>query len=119
MPKMRVVILAVCLAGLAGAARAQSPLTDARQQLIEDVAQAVAGTNVCTRYKPNLAALTFHALRASLQFNHPAVQAKLEERTKFHAERIKGRTADDICAALRRLYGPEGSNIRNLVREGA
>ena len=101
-----------------GTAEAQSPLVEARRQLIEDVAQAVAGTNVCTRYKANPAALTIHALRLGFRFDAHEVQARLEERAKFHAERIKGRTADDICAALQRLYGPEGSNIRNLVREG-
>lgn len=110
-------LLAALLGGTA-AAEAQSPLADARQQLIEDVAQMVAGTNVCTRYKPNPGALTIHALRYGMRFDAPDVQARLEERAKFHAERIKGRTQEDICAALLRLYGPAGSNIRNLVREG-
>lgn len=118
MSKLRnVMLLATLLAGT-GVAEAQSPLADARQQLIEDVAQAVAGTNVCTRYKTNPGALTIPALRYGMRLDHPDVQARLEERTRFHAERIKGRTADDICAALLRLYGPEGTNIRNLVREG-
>lgn len=114
----RFLVAMLLLVALAGTAEAQSPLVEARRQLIEDVAQAVAGTNVCTRYKANPAALTVHALRLGFRFDDPAVQERLEERAKFHAERIKGRTAEDICAALQRLYGPEGSNIRNLVREG-
>lgn len=118
MPKLRSIVLSLCLAALDGAAAAQSPLAEARQQLIEDFAQVVAGTNVCTRYKPNLALLSFHAVRIRVIFNHPEVQERLAERTRFHAERIKGRSAQDICAALLRLYGPEGSNVRNLVRDG-
>ena len=110
------VIAVLVLSG--GAAMAQGSVADGRRQVIEDVAQAVAGTNVCTRYKPNPAAMTILALRYLIRFDDPAVQARLEERTRVHAERIKGRTPDDICAALKRLYGPEGSNVRNLVREG-
>lgn len=102
-----------------GAARAQTTLGDGQRNAIENVAQAIAGTQVCQRYETNVGLLTVLALRYRLRFQDPGVKALLEERTLFHANRIKGRTADDICAALLRLFGPEGSNLKNLVRPRA
>ncbi|WP_133768884.1 hypothetical protein [Enterovirga rhinocerotis] len=100
----------------AGSAVAQDALLAARRGLVEDFAQVVAGTQVCPRYQPNATLLGLLALRYGLRFDDPVVEARLEERAAFHAARIKGRSEADICAALLRLFGPEGSNVKNLVR---
>ena len=100
----------------AGPTAAQDALLAARRGLVEDFAQVVAGTQVCPSYQPNATLLGLLALRYGLRFEDPVVKARLEERAAFHAARIKGRSEEDICAALLRLFGPEGSNVKNLVR---
>lgn len=112
---MRTLIALAISATFVSSALAQG-LADARRQFLEDFAQAIAGTQVCPRYALNQPMAAFVAVRFKVVFNNPVVQQHIEERTRFHRQRIEGRSEEDICGALLRLYGPEGSNTKNLIR---
>jgi len=90
-------------------------LSDMQNQILEDIAQVMAGTQVCKRYKLNTAFASVVSLRYGVPLTHAAVMKRIEERAIFHANRIKGRSEEDICGAMLRLYGPEGTNIKGLI----
>ncbi len=112
----RLLPVLVTLLGVLPAIGPAAALSPAQTDVIENVAQVIAGTNVCTRLEPNLRILPLLSIRYGMRFDDPAVVTALEERTRFHAARIVGRGPDDICAALERLFGPDGSNVKNFVR---
>jgi hypothetical protein len=90
-------------------------LSDMQNQILEDIAQVMAGTQVCKRYKLNVGFASLVAVRYGVPLTNANVMKRVEERAIFHANRIKGRSEEDICGAMLRLYGPEGSNIKGLI----
>lgn len=110
-PAVRALVLA---AQLAGAAFAFTP--DERQKnAAENIAQVIAGAEKCDDWAFNEKMLAAISLATGLDINDPATFDYVQARVLFHADRIKDRTREDICAAMGRLYGPEGTNLPDLA----
>ncbi|MFT3809663.1 MAG: hypothetical protein QM698_07065 [Micropepsaceae bacterium] len=111
---LRPICLFAAMALLTTAAFAFTP--DERQKnAIETIAQAVAGSETCDDWALNEKLVAAISLANGFRVNDAATFAYIEERVLFHADRIKDRTREDICAAMGRLYGPEGSNAPDLA----
>jgi hypothetical protein len=112
---MRALGAALAVVTLAGTALAFAP--NKRQDIvIENIAQAIAGTNKCDDWAVNEKMVTLTAIGANVMLGNQAVFDYVETRVQFHAERFKPRTREDICGALERFFGPEGSAAPNLVK---
>ncbi len=99
---------------LTGAAAAFTP--DERQKnAIENISQVVAGAEKCDDWVLNEKLTAAISLADGFRLTDEATYAYIESRVLFHAERIRSRTREDICAAMERLYGPEGSNVADLA----
>ncbi len=106
---------AACFAvALMGAAIAFMP-NEKQKNAIENIAQAVAGSEKCDDWVLNEKLVAAIALANGFRLTDEATFAYVEGRVLFHADRIKDRTREDICAAMGRLYGPEGSNAPDLA----
>lgn len=99
---------------LAGAALAFTP-TPAQENVIEAISQVIAGSEVCDDWALNEKMVANISLLSGLNINDQATFDHVQGRVLFHAERIKGRTREDICAAMGRLYGPEGTAAPDLA----
>lgn len=105
----------VCFAlALVGAAAAFTP-NEKQKNSIENIAQVVAGSEKCDDWVLNEKLVAAIALANDFRLTDEATFAYVEGRVLFHADRIKERTREDICAAMGRLYGPEGSNAPDLA----
>ena len=112
---MRGVAACVMAVALTGAAVAFTP--DKRQDIvIENIAQAIAGTNKCDDWAVNDKMVNLTAISANVMLGNAEVFAYVEDRVMFHANRFKPRTREDICGALERFFGPEGSAAPDLVK---
>lgn len=103
---------AVLLCGLALAAWTPGP----KQTIVlEKIAQVIAGSRVCDQYVLNEKLVAHLQIRLQFRIADPDVFAYLDGRVRFHQDRIAGRTAEDICAAMERLYGPRGTDAIDLA----
>ena len=89
--------------------------SEPQRNAMEKIAQAFAGVQVCTRYVINERMVNLIGIRFNMPISDPAVMKYVEERAIFHRKRIQGRSEDDICGAMTRLYGPEGTDAKGLV----
>lgn len=84
---------------------------------IEKFAQAIAGTRRCPKYTVNVRLMTMITLSLQINLDDADTKRLLDERVTYHTRRIAPRAAEDICASLARIYGPEGSDVAGLVVE--
>lgn len=109
------VILAVASAFGATQAAAQN-FSQPQRNIMENIAQAFVGTAKCPRYEVNPKLIVLIQLKYGVNLNSPAFSKYIEERAAFHRDRIAGRTEEDICGAVNRLFGPQGTNTADLIR---
>src|SRR3954453_5950083 len=108
-------ILAIASAFSVTQASAQN-FSQPQRDVMENIAQAFAGTAKCPRYEVNANVIVLIQLRYGVNISNPMFNKYIEERAKFHRERIAGRTEEDICEAVNRLFGSQGINSTNLIR---
>jgi hypothetical protein len=114
---LRNIALVLALTSALGVTQASAQnFSESQRSVMENIAQAFAGTAKCTRYQVNPKLIVLIQLRYGVNVSNPRVSKYIEERAKFHSERIASRTVDDICEAVNRLFGPKGSNLTNLIR---
>jgi hypothetical protein len=90
--------------------------SEPQRNVMENMAQAFAGTGKCTRYEVNAKLIVLIQLRYGVNIASPMFRKYIEERAKFHRDRIASRTEEDICEAVNRLFGPQGTNTADLIR---
>ena len=111
----RIAGYALAMGLLSGAAFAQFSPNDKQRNAIENISQVIAGANVCDDYALNERLLAAIQRFDGFSINDPETYAYVEGRVVHHANRIKGRTRADICAAMERLYGVDGTAAPNLA----
>lgn len=100
---------------VAGIAHAEYTPTRPQQNAIEHISQVVAGSRKCDDWELNMRLVAAIQMSSDFDIHDPETFAYVDARVMFHIERIKDRPREDICAALERLYGPEGENVVNLA----
>lgn len=103
----------------AGTALADYAPNERQQNAIEHIAQVVAGAAKCDDWALNERLVGAISLTVGININDPQTYDYVEARVLHHADRIKDRDRDDICAAIERLYGPEGENVSGLAIRAA
>jgi hypothetical protein len=111
----RRIALVLAMTAALGATQASAEFSQPQRNIMENIAQAFAGTSKCTRYQVNAKLIVLIQLKYGVNISSPVFSTYIEERAKFHRDRIAGRTEDDICEAVSRLFGPQGSNTAGLI----
>jgi hypothetical protein len=111
----RRIALVVAMIAALGATQASAEFSEPQRNIMENIAQAFAGTGKCTRYQVNAKLIVLIQLKYGVNLASPIFSTYIEQRAKFHRDRIAGRTEDDICEAVNRLFGPQGSNTAGLI----
>jgi hypothetical protein len=109
----RIALALVMTAALAPPASAE--FSQPQRNIMENIAQAFAGTGKCTRYQVNAKLIVLIQLKYGVNIASPIFSTYIEQRAKFHRDRIASRTEEDICEAVNRLFGPQGSNTAGLI----
>jgi hypothetical protein len=112
---LRRIALALVMAAALGAPPASAEFSQSQRDIMENIAQAFAGTGKCTRYQVNAKLIVLIQLKYGVSIASPVFSTYIEQRAKFHRDRIASRTEDDICEAVNRLFGPQGSNTAGLI----
>lgn len=100
---------------LAGTALAAYQPNERQKNTIEHIAQVVAGSARCDDWALNERLVGAISLATGIDINDQETFDYVEGRVLFHADRIKARERQDICAAIERLYGPGGANVDGLA----
>jgi hypothetical protein len=111
----RRIALVLAMAAAFGATQASAEFSEPQRNIMENIAQAFAGTGKCTRYQVNPKLFVLIQLKYGVSIASPIFSSYIEQRAKFHRDRIAGRTEEDICEAVNRLFGPQGSNTAGLI----
>ncbi|BCW89566.1 hypothetical protein sos41_27320 [Alphaproteobacteria bacterium SO-S41] len=111
----RIAGAALALGLLSGAAFAQFSPNERQSNAIENIAQVIAGANKCDDYALNERLVAAVQRFGGFSLTDAETYAYVEGRVLFHAKRIKDRTRDDICGAIERLYGVNGTAAPNLA----
>lgn len=87
----------------------------ARENAIDHIAQVMAGTAVCDKVEANEDVLS--ALAAFYGINSKKDQKEIMAKTREKIDSLESRNVEAVCLATLFLYGPNGQNVKNLVRE--
>lgn len=99
---------------MAGTALAFTP-NEKQKNALENIAQLEAGVRKCDDWELNARLVGLIFATAGINVNDPETFAYIDERVRFHADRFKDRTREDLCAAIERFYGPKGENVAGLA----
>jgi hypothetical protein len=102
------------VAAFAASLLASAAFAGERENAENHIAQVIAVTKLCPKLAPNSAMLALVAVRYNIDFDRD--QAELMKLVVEQIAPWKGKPEDAACAAGLMLYGPDGANIKDLVR---
>lgn len=110
--KRLVAAVAVFLATAGGACAVDA---EARANVMQHIAQAMAAQEICDRLEAQKGMITFLGVSYGIDFKVDGDE--LLRLTREQMRSMEGRSKDAACVAGLVLYGPDGQNVPGLLRE--
>lgn len=109
--------LAIFFAFIAfGAPASAASLTENQKNALNHIAQAQAAADICPKIETNDMMMAFIMQGFGLDFSDATVKAVFLEKYRQQMAPWKGVNPDAACVAGLFLYGPNGENVKGLVR---
>ncbi|WP_029554796.1 hypothetical protein [Xanthobacter sp. 91] len=112
---MRMLATLLALVALGGTAAAAS-LTQKQKNALGHIAQAQAAADICPKLETNDLVMAVIMQGFGLDFSDATVKSAFLEKYKEQIAPWKGVNPDAACIAGLLLYGPNGENVKGLVR---
>ncbi|MBB3608637.1 hypothetical protein [Rhizobium sp. BK602] len=103
------------VAVLLGACCASPAPAGQRENALKNIAQAFAAERICSRVEITKGSVVLAAAYFGIDFDRDRAELMTEITRQIDA--WKGKPEDAACVAALLLYGPNGTNVRNLIHE--
>lgn len=112
MPRRLIIAAALC-AAWAGQGFAFS---DKQLAVMSHLGQVIASTKICSKIEVSEGAAAFMTAAYGVDLTDPLVAGVVKSKISDTVEAFAGKDEDGACVAAMLLYGPNGSNVPDLLK---